>query len=521
VGIQSGNVAPSDTEFGYRPAPQSSEGLGPGDCTHVDWFAGIGGFSLGFERAGFRTVAYSEIDPFACAVLRTHWPDIPNLGNIADLARLHLDGDGSGRRGAAVARGRKGQQPSGGELDGQHAMAGVPDQRLRGRGERGSDADAAGVVRAIEQPGDWRDATVWTGGFPCQDLSVAGRRAGLAGARSGLALEFLGLARRYTPPWIVLENVPGLLSSHRGRDLGTLVGILGDIGYADVAWRVLDARYFGVAQRRRRVFLVASRERLGARTVLFESEIGGWNPPSRSKAGEDVAYTLADSSGTRTGSGRDAQDTFVISTEPVDVASTFAGLGHHGRSSPRGDGTDNFVIRRGEGDPDGRRLRRPDDQGRRPSDAGGQSDERPGDAGLARVAGPSADTGGVRDAAGLPSGLDDPDRLAATLNSNTQGGWRYDADQAANLVPVYRKAARAREEDGWESWREADVSNTLNTFDDQSDSRATHAVVSAVEDDPLLPEGMGTPRYRVLGNAVAVPVVEWIARRMMEVIRAG
>jgi len=93
------------------------------------------------------------------------------------------------------------------------------------------------------------------GGFPCQDLSVAGRRRGLAGERSGLFHEFARIADAVRPRWILLENVPGLLSSNGGRDMGVVVGTLADLGYG-VGWRVLDARYFGVPQRRRRVFLV-------------------------------------------------------------------------------------------------------------------------------------------------------------------------------------------------------------------------------------------------------------------------
>jgi DNA (cytosine-5)-methyltransferase 1 len=92
---------------------------------------------------------------------------------------------------------------------------------------------------------------VLCGGFPCQDVSVAGRRAGLAGARSGLWHEFHRILGEARPRWVVIENVPGLLSSNRGRDFATILRGLGDIGYC-VAWRVLDSQYFGVPQRRLR-----------------------------------------------------------------------------------------------------------------------------------------------------------------------------------------------------------------------------------------------------------------------------
>jgi DNA (cytosine-5)-methyltransferase 1 len=96
------------------------------------------------------------------------------------------------------------------------------------------------------------------GGFPCQDLSVAGKRKGFSGERSVLAFEFLRLAESLRPRWLLLENVPGLLSSNRGRDLARLLDEVGTIGYG-WALRVLDARYFGVPQRRRRVFICARR----------------------------------------------------------------------------------------------------------------------------------------------------------------------------------------------------------------------------------------------------------------------
>jgi len=96
------------------------------------------------------------------------------------------------------------------------------------------------------------------GGFPCQDLSVAGKRKGFTGERSVLAFEFLRLAESLRPRWLLLENVPGLLSSNGGRDMARLVDEVGTIGYG-WAYRVLDARYFGVPQRRRRVFICARR----------------------------------------------------------------------------------------------------------------------------------------------------------------------------------------------------------------------------------------------------------------------
>ena len=122
-------------------------------------------------------------------------------------------------------------------------------------------------VNAHEIP----EAEIWSGGFPCQDLSVAGKRAGFAGKRSSLAFTYLDLVEQRRPRWLVLENVPGLFSSNQGRDFGRLIYEMEGLGYG-VAWRTLDARFFGVAQRRRRVFIVASFGTDRAGEVLFECE---------------------------------------------------------------------------------------------------------------------------------------------------------------------------------------------------------------------------------------------------------
>jgi DNA (cytosine-5)-methyltransferase 1 len=109
------------------------------------------------------------------------------------------------------------------------------------------------------------------GGFPCQDVSISGCRRGLDGRRSCLWYEFLLFVESIRPRWVVVENVPGLLSSNAGRDFATILGGLDELGYC-VVWRVFDAQYFRVAQRRRRVFIVGSHQSGCAATVLFERE---------------------------------------------------------------------------------------------------------------------------------------------------------------------------------------------------------------------------------------------------------
>lgn len=187
-------------------------------------FAGIGGFDLGFERAGFEVAWCVEWDKNAQTVLRRRFPNAQVYGDIR-------------------------------EVD--------PDKLER--------------------------VDVICGGFPCQDLSVAGKRAGLAGERSGLFHDAMRIVRQLRPSVLVLENVPGLLSSNRGLDFATVLREVGE-GWdcAEVGWRVLDSQYFGVAQRRRRVFVVAGARAGCAEQILALAEGGGGDPPSRDKAREDA-----------------------------------------------------------------------------------------------------------------------------------------------------------------------------------------------------------------------------------------
>ena len=134
------------------------------------------------------------------------------------------------------------------------------------------------------------------GGFPCQDLSVAGRRKGLAGERSGLWFDFIRMVGEIRPSWVIIENVAGLLSSNEGRDFEVVVSGLAERGYG-VAWRVLDSQHFGVAQRRRRVYVVGH---LGAPCppeILFEPESCGRDSETSRKTGRKLPELLAEALG--------------------------------------------------------------------------------------------------------------------------------------------------------------------------------------------------------------------------------
>ena len=143
---------------------------------------------------------------------------------------------------------------------------------------------------------------VLIGGTPCQSFSSAGLRRGLDDPRGNLALVFCGLVDRFRPRYVIWENVPGALSSSGGRDFGSIVGALVELGYG-VCWRVLDAKHFGVAQRRRRVFLVASVDGWHrAAATLFESESSLRNPAPRRQRQEELPPPLKNGFGDGRGS---------------------------------------------------------------------------------------------------------------------------------------------------------------------------------------------------------------------------
>jgi DNA (cytosine-5)-methyltransferase 1 len=184
--------------------------------------SGIEAATVAWHPLGWTAAAYSEIEKFPSQVLAHHYPDVPNVGDMTKFKEWNI-----------------------GAID------------------------------------------LLVGGTPCQSFSVAGLRKGLDDPRGNLMLTFLAIADQYRPRWLVWENVPGVLSSNGGKDFGTFLGALGELGYG-FAYRILDAQYFGVAQRRRRVFVVGY---LGdwraAAAVLFERHsLSGDSAPSREKRKE-------------------------------------------------------------------------------------------------------------------------------------------------------------------------------------------------------------------------------------------
>jgi DNA (cytosine-5)-methyltransferase 1 len=196
--------------------------------TYVSLFAGVGGFDLGLEAGGHECVGQVEIDKKCLAVLEKHWPDVPKHNDVVT------------------------------------AKEWANEQNLVGK------------------------VDIVCGGFPCQDVSVAGKRAGLAGARTGLFFDALSFATHVEAKTIILENVPGLLSSNNGRDFGVVLTSLADAGYSDIEWRVLDSQFFGVPQRRRRVFVIASVGDGGFPEVLTEREGSRRYHPASGETRQDI-----------------------------------------------------------------------------------------------------------------------------------------------------------------------------------------------------------------------------------------
>ena len=197
--------------------------------THGELFAGIGGFGLAFDQAGFETKWHVEIDKNCQEVLRKRFPDTQIFDDVCEVGKHNL----------------------------------VP-------------------------------VDVITFGSPCQDLSIAGKRKGLIdGTRSNLFFEAIRIVGELKPAFAVWENVPGALSSNSGRDFASVLGAFQDIGARDIAWRIFDAQYFGVPQRRRRIFLVADFRGERAAEVLFESEGMFGDIAKGGKEGEGVAQTIA------------------------------------------------------------------------------------------------------------------------------------------------------------------------------------------------------------------------------------
>jgi DNA (cytosine-5)-methyltransferase 1 len=371
--------------------------------------SGIEAATTAWHLLGWQPAWFSEIEPFPSAVLKHHYPTVPNYGDMTNFE---------------------------------------------------------------EWPNEPIDLLV--GGTPCQSFSVAGLRKGLADPRGNLMLTYLAIAQRHRPQWLVWENVPGVLSSNGGRDFGTFLGALGELGYG-FAYRVLDAQWFGVAQRRRRVFVVGY---LGdwsrAAAVLFEREsVCRDTPPSR-EARQETAKCLTAGSGKR----------YDFETETLPVAFDWQSGGDSRGLDPK----DTAQLQRSQV-PAVAAVAFRDPSPTLTAKMQGSSGWAPAneDAHLVGVAQPFI--GGV-DYENNAHTMDEP--TGPLLKGSPTGGGRP--------LPAIATAMQVRRLTPVECER-------LQGFPDNYTNIPWRK-------KPESPDG---PRYKALGNSMAVPVMRWIGKRIQKV----
>ena len=403
-------------------------------------FAGIGGFELGLERAGWECRWQIENDKACIKILEKHWPNVRRYSDVEEVNPKKLE--------------------------------------------------------AVD---------LLCGGFPCQDLSVAGKRGGLSGERSGLFWELVRLARGVRPRWLLIENVPGFLSSHEGEDFALAIETLAECGYG-LAWRVLDSQYFGVPQRRRRVFIVGHLGAICPPEILFESEGGEGHIAKGGKTGEDIAYCLRECPSHSGDKGDGGLNTTLIATLRSGGAGGIpSSRGEHiiaGFSAGQSAGAGSIAYEEErsptlKGEPSG--------TNRVPSiiyHSKGQDfdlreyegicpavTERWGTGGCnVPYVGEEADSKGVREASRVPRRVD----LSVPLAFD----WRSGGDVRLNISEKQTSALHSPQ---------APAVMTKEEAIEEFARRLKHCLVCP-----------DSPRYRALGNAVTVQVVEWIGRRILE-----
>jgi len=398
---------------------------------------------------------------------------------------------------------------------------------------------------------------ILVGGTPCPSFSVAGKRGGLDDPRGQLAIEFCRLAGRLRPRWIVWENVPGVLSSNGGRDFGAILGALAELGYG-CAWRVLDAQFFGVPQRRRRVFVVGH---LGdwrrAAAVLLEREGLSRNTPSRRQARQIVAGLTANGVGTCGADDNQAQGGHLIpfggnnTSGPIDLATA---CNAHGGSMRMDFETETFCVEVAPPLTAGRMRMYPDTseslvahtlrgEGMDASEDGTgggvplvpiafSSKDHGGDA-MVDIAptlramghgGSHANAGGqvavlapavVFESRYARNGRGAPEIISPPLKAQSGGSGRGDgAPLLATRVAVRRLTARECERlQGLPDDYTLIPNYRKRLRADEVEEMAAYLGIplDEVRSVGATPDG---PRYKAIGNSMAAPVMQWIGRRM-------
>ena len=311
------------------------------------------------------------------------------------------------------------------------------------------------------QDGDYDPINLLVGGTPCQSFSVAGLRKGLDDPRGNLMLGFGALAKRLRPAWLVWENVPGVLSANGGRDFGTFLGMLAELGYG-FAYRVLDAQFFGVAQRRKRVFVVGY---LGdwrpAAAVLFERESLSGNPAPSREAQQEVTGTLS-----RRTSGGGGMGTDFECAGGLQPVNTYQNVSHCLNAGGMGRidyETESFVVH-------------------------GTQDPR---------------TGSQAFALGRNNGAENAVCVTGQVAHTLRGeGFDASEDGTGRGTPTISQGMAVRRLTPIECER-------LQGFPD-SFTQVPYRNKTA----KTCPDG---PRYKALGNSMAVPCMKWIGERIQQV----
>ena len=479
---------------------------------YVSIFSGIEAASVAWASLGWEPICFSEIEPFPCAVLRERFPGVPNLDDITQI-------DWKGVR------------------------------------------QANGPVDLV------------VGGSPCQSFSIAGDRTGLDGT-SGLMWEYVRCVRELMPRWLLWENVPGALSSGHGEDFRCLLEALDALGYG-LAWRVLDAQFFGLAQRRERVFLVGRLGDVeGPCEVLLEPESLSWDTPTSREKRQELAAGVgggAEAAGFRWNAGGDTAlsvgetSPTVVSSEPPAVCSGFrwhqgsgaGAIGYEGEQSPTLDATKppavlcipENAINRPSGGTNGPMAYGPQEPSptlRASKDVPAVLDLTGGEAQASRVyssdgIAPSLrehDSGGndlkVLCMAGQMPNAMVSDEVCGTITAHEARGGVDRMRDAIGFAANQRGEVRLQGGDG-SVCGAIPASQSGKQVQGVTDGyavlrltpRECERLQGFPDDWTKVPyrgkpaeECPNTPRYRAIGNSMAVPVMRWIGERIQMVEEA-
>jgi len=346
---------------------------------------------------------------------------------------------------------------------------------------------------------DYGSVGLLVGGTPCQSFSIAGLRGGMDDERGNLALEFIRLAQRKRPQWVVWENVPGVLSSNGGRDFGSFLGALAEIGYG-FAYRICDAQYWGVAQRRRRVFVVGY---LGdwrrAAAVLFECESLSGNPAPSREEGEKVAPAVTTGPPfSRTGNERVECEAIVPMTfagnKQSDVAATLETTCHE---YSRADGFNTVAF----APVTANCLSASPSSNSSPNVASGQ-----GDVVAFSAYNQMAEAEDVSQTVAARSDMDAASCVAFPSNANADamGALGYDVSPSMLTSAAFS------------AYKQMAVRRLTPTECERLQGFPDGFTQIPYRNKPAdkCPDG---PRYKALGNSMAVPVMRWIGERIQQV----